>query len=41
MLQVKVSEDGKGKVQMESETFPIPEEILNGRETEVIIASQI
>lgn len=35
VLQVKVSEDGKGKVQMESETFPIPEEILNGRETEL------
>lgn len=35
VLQVKVSEDGKGKVQMESETFPIPEEILNGRGTEL------
>uniref|UniRef100_A0A671QHZ3 hexokinase n=1 Tax=Sinocyclocheilus anshuiensis TaxID=1608454 RepID=A0A671QHZ3_9TELE len=35
VLQVKVSKDGKGKVQMESETFPIPEEILNGRGTEL------
>uniref|UniRef100_A0A672N8T1 Hexokinase-2 n=1 Tax=Sinocyclocheilus grahami TaxID=75366 RepID=A0A672N8T1_SINGR len=35
VLQVKVSEDGKGKVQMESETFPIPEEILNGNGTEL------
>ncbi|TRY90527.1 hypothetical protein DNTS_002655 [Danionella cerebrum] len=35
VLQVKVSEDGKGKVQMESETFPIPEEILNGRGSEL------
>ncbi|KAK2896676.1 hypothetical protein QQF64_005792 [Cirrhinus molitorella] len=35
VLQVKVSEDGKGKVQMESETFPIPEEVLNGRGTEL------
>ncbi|KTG33263.1 hypothetical protein cypCar_00001558 [Cyprinus carpio] len=35
VLQVKVSEDGKGKVQMDSETFPIPEEILNGRGTEL------
>ncbi|XP_073690087.1 hexokinase HKDC1 [Garra rufa] len=35
VLQVKVSEDGKGKVEMESETFPIPEEILNGRGSEL------
>uniref|UniRef100_UPI000054973C hexokinase HKDC1 n=1 Tax=Danio rerio TaxID=7955 RepID=UPI000054973C len=35
VLQVKVSEDGKGKVEMESETFPIPEEIVNGRGTEL------
>ncbi|XP_026134296.1 putative hexokinase HKDC1 [Carassius auratus] len=35
VLQVKVSEDGKGKVQMESETFPIPEEVLNGRGSEL------
>lgn len=35
VLQVKVSEDGKRKVQMESETFPVPEEILNGRGTDL------
>ena len=35
VLQVKVSENGKRKVQMESETYPIPEEVLNGRGTEV------
>ncbi|XP_026135189.1 putative hexokinase HKDC1 [Carassius auratus] len=35
VLQVKVSEDGKGKVQMESETFPIPEEVLNGKGSEL------
>ncbi|KAK1791861.1 hypothetical protein P4O66_013835 [Electrophorus voltai] len=35
VLQVKVSEDGKRKVQMESETFPVPEEVLNGRGTDL------
>lgn len=35
VLQVKVSENGKRKVQMESETFPVPVEVLNGRGTEV------
>ncbi|XP_066534343.1 hexokinase HKDC1 isoform X2 [Hoplias malabaricus] len=35
VLQVKVSEDGKRKVHMESETFPIPEEVLNGRGTDL------
>ncbi|KAG7333851.1 hypothetical protein KOW79_002258 [Hemibagrus wyckioides] len=35
VLQVKVSEDGKRKVQMESETFPVPVEVLNGRGTEL------
>lgn len=35
VLQVKVSEDGKRKVQMESETFPVPEEVLNGKGTDV------
>lgn len=35
VLQVTVSEDGKSKVQMESETFPVPMEVLNGRGTEV------
>ncbi|XP_036402271.1 hexokinase HKDC1 isoform X3 [Megalops cyprinoides] len=31
VLQVKVSEDGKQKVEMESQTYPIPEEVVNGR----------
>ncbi|KAM9477901.1 hexokinase HKDC1 [Clarias gariepinus] len=35
VLQVKVSDDGKRKVQMESETFPVPEEVLNGRGTDL------
>ncbi|XP_026795363.3 hexokinase HKDC1 [Pangasianodon hypophthalmus] len=35
VLQVKVSEDGKRKVQMESETFPVPEEVLSGRGTDL------
>ncbi|XP_060782305.1 hexokinase HKDC1 isoform X2 [Neoarius graeffei] len=35
VLQVKVSEDGKRKVQMESETFPVPGEVLNGRGTDL------
>ncbi|KAL2083244.1 hypothetical protein ACEWY4_021017 [Coilia grayii] len=35
VLQVKVSENGKRKVQMESETYAIPEEILSGRGTEL------
>jgi hypothetical protein len=35
VLQVKVSENGKRRVEMESETYPIPEELLNGRGTEV------
>lgn len=35
VLQVTVSEDGKRKVQMESETFPVPEEVLNGKGTDV------
>lgn len=39
VLQVKVSDDGKRKVQMESETFPVPEEVLNGRGTDVRILS--
>ncbi|KAL7889726.1 hypothetical protein AOLI_G00019840 [Acnodon oligacanthus] len=37
VLQVKVSEDGKRKVQMESETFPIPEEIFNGKGTDLFV----
>lgn len=40
VLQVKVSENGKRSVQMESETFVIPEEIINGRGSEVITAFQ-
>lgn len=39
VLQVKVSDDGKRKVQMESETFPVPEEVLNGKGTDVRILS--
>ncbi|MCJ8730353.1 hypothetical protein PDJAM_G00183490 [Pangasius djambal] len=35
VLQVKVSEDGKRKVQMESETFPVPDEVLSGRGTDL------
>uniref|UniRef100_A0A8B9RMN7 Hexokinase-2 n=1 Tax=Astyanax mexicanus TaxID=7994 RepID=A0A8B9RMN7_ASTMX len=35
VLQVKVSEDGNRKVQMESEIFPIPEEVINGRGTDL------
>ncbi|XP_060728856.1 hexokinase HKDC1 [Tachysurus vachellii] len=35
VLQVTVSEDGKRKVQMESETFPVPVEVLNERGTEL------
>uniref|UniRef100_A0A674F820 Hexokinase-2 n=1 Tax=Salmo trutta TaxID=8032 RepID=A0A674F820_SALTR len=35
VLQVKVSENGKRRVEMESETYPIPEELLNGRGTEM------
>lgn len=35
VLQVKVSENGKRKVHMESETYPIPKEVFNGRSTEV------
>ncbi|XP_063047857.1 hexokinase HKDC1 isoform X2 [Engraulis encrasicolus] len=35
VLQVKVSEHGKRKVQMESETYDIPKEVLNGRGTEL------
>uniref|UniRef100_A0A3B4E5W3 Hexokinase-2 n=1 Tax=Pygocentrus nattereri TaxID=42514 RepID=A0A3B4E5W3_PYGNA len=37
VLQVKVSEDGKRKVQMESETFPIPEEVFNGKGTDLFV----
>lgn len=40
VLQVKVSDNGKRNVQMESETYPIPEEIMNGRGSEVITALQ-
>ncbi|XP_076830872.1 hexokinase HKDC1 [Brachyhypopomus gauderio] len=35
VLEVTVSEDGKRKVQMKSETFPIPEEVLNERGTDL------
>ncbi|KAI5617445.1 putative hexokinase HKDC1 [Silurus asotus] len=35
VLQVKVSEDGKKKVQMKSQTFPVPVEVLNGRGTDL------
>ncbi|KAA0717904.1 putative hexokinase HKDC1 [Triplophysa tibetana] len=35
VLQVKVSENGKRSVQMESDTFPIPEEIINGKGSEL------
>ncbi|XP_028844788.1 hexokinase HKDC1 [Denticeps clupeoides] len=35
VLQVKVSENGKRKVEMESETYPIPDEIFNGRGTDL------
>ncbi|XP_076141524.1 hexokinase HKDC1 [Alosa pseudoharengus] len=35
VLQVKVSENGKRKVQMESETYPIPGELFSGRGTEL------
>ncbi|TSK22587.1 Hexokinase-1 [Bagarius yarrelli] len=35
VLEVKVSNDGKNKVQMKSETFPLPVEVLNGRGTDL------
>ncbi|XP_062852407.1 hexokinase HKDC1 isoform X1 [Trichomycterus rosablanca] len=35
VLQVKVSENGKRNVHMESETFPVPDEVLNGRGTDL------
>lgn len=35
VLQVKVSENGKRNVKMESETYPIPKEVFSGRSTEV------
>ncbi|XP_055025367.2 hexokinase HKDC1 [Misgurnus anguillicaudatus] len=35
VLQVKVSDNGKRNVQMESETYPIPEEIMNGKGSEL------
>ncbi|KAG9344359.1 hypothetical protein JZ751_011028 [Albula glossodonta] len=35
VLQVKVSEDGKRKVEMESHTYPIPAELINGRGTDL------
>ncbi|XP_035255802.1 hexokinase HKDC1 isoform X3 [Anguilla anguilla] len=35
VLQVKVSEDGKRKVEMNSHTYPIPYGIINGRGTDL------
>ncbi|XP_035255801.1 hexokinase HKDC1 isoform X2 [Anguilla anguilla] len=35
VLQVKVSEDGKRKVEMNSLTYPIPAEVVNGRGTDL------
>ncbi|XP_018604952.1 hexokinase HKDC1 isoform X1 [Scleropages formosus] len=35
VLRVKVSENGKRKVDMESETYPIPEEVAHGRGTDL------
>ncbi|XP_061084867.1 hexokinase HKDC1-like [Conger conger] len=35
VLQVKVSEDGKRKVEMKSHTYPIPDAVINGRGTDL------
>ncbi|KAL0964684.1 hypothetical protein UPYG_G00327530 [Umbra pygmaea] len=37
VLQVKVSDNGKRSVEMESETYPIPEEVLYGRSTDLFV----
>ncbi|XP_067092228.1 hexokinase HKDC1 [Osmerus mordax] len=34
VLQVRVREDGRGKVEMDSETYPVPAELRSGRGTE-------
>uniref|UniRef100_A0A3B3SZ09 Hexokinase-2 n=1 Tax=Paramormyrops kingsleyae TaxID=1676925 RepID=A0A3B3SZ09_9TELE len=35
VLLVKVSEDGRGKVDMESQSYPLPEDVLGGRGTDL------
>ncbi|KAJ8248262.1 hypothetical protein GJAV_G00240130 [Gymnothorax javanicus] len=35
VLQVKVADDGKRKVEMKSQTYPIPTEVFNGRGTDL------
>uniref|UniRef100_A0A6Q2Y9L4 Hexokinase-2 n=1 Tax=Esox lucius TaxID=8010 RepID=A0A6Q2Y9L4_ESOLU len=37
VLRVKVSDNGKRSVEMESETYPIPDEVMNGRGTDLFV----